>query len=140
MEFPLRGTPLKTWDGYFFSSVGFVVLEAPSLIDDLKFLMPSPRPLPSSPSFLGPKMSRAMNTMTASSGRPIFPPNIRPPVKQPGCSACRQNRLRASALDSRLLPGARQRTIASRNLANLQLDRKSTRLNSSHLGISYAVF
>src|SRR5664279_4486581 len=121
MEFRLQGTPPKPWGNYFFSSVGVVELEDPSLIDDLKFLMPSPRPLPSSPSFLGPKMSRAMNTMTASSGRPIFPPNIRPPVKQPGCSACRQNRLRASALDSRLLPRARQRTTASQNLANLQL-------------------
>src|SRR5450755_3124403 len=121
MELLLRGTPSKTWDGYFFSSGGVVELEAPSLIDDLKFLMPSPSPLPSSPSFLGPKMSRAMNTMTASSGRPIFPPNIRPPVKQPGCSACRQNRLRASALDSRLLPTPRQRTFDSRNPALPQL-------------------
>src|ERR1035438_8168585 len=30
--------------------------------------------------------------------------------------------------------------LVSYNLAKLNLDRKSTRLNSSHLGISYAVF
>src|SRR6516164_1796277 len=71
---------------YFFSSVEVVVEpvvpdapDAPSFIDDLKLRMPSPSPLPSSPNFLGPKMSRAINTMTASSGRPIFPPNIIPP-------------------------------------------------------------
>src|SRR6516162_3126273 len=79
---------------YFFSSVEveLVVPAAPSFIDDLKLRMPSPSPLPSSPNFLGPKMSRAINTMTASSGRPIFPPNIVPPVKQPGQSAVRHSR------------------------------------------------
>src|SRR5271170_3789281 len=56
----------KAYCGHFFSSVEvvLVVLEAPSFIDDLKLRMPSPSPLPSSPNFLGPKMSRAMNTIT----------------------------------------------------------------------------
>ena len=97
--------------------------------------MPSPSPLPSSPSFLGPKMSSAMNTMIASSGRPIFPPNISPPVEQPGQSAARQNRLRASCLDSRLLPEARQRRLRSKSdpPADLAPTRRtgSDRLNQS---------
>src|SRR5205814_10596189 len=40
-------------------------------------------------------------------------------------------------------PGSRiicQRTQRKRVLVNMRLDRKSTRLNSSHLGISYTVF
>src|SRR5215469_1114298 len=97
--------------GYFFSSVEveLVVPAAPSFIDDLKLRMPSPSPLPSSPNFLGPKMSRAMNTITASSGRPIFPPNIVPPVKQPGQSAFRHNRKAGLYPNFRLLAGTRQR-------------------------------
>ena len=62
---------------YFLSSVGglvglglFAAFWSP--IDDLKLRMPSPRPLPSSPSFFGPKISRAMNRMTSSLGQKAF--------------------------------------------------------------------
>ena len=48
-----QGCPRHTTGYDFFSP-----LSSPSLIDDLKFLMPSPRPLPRSASLLGPKMSK----------------------------------------------------------------------------------
>src|SRR5258705_9419973 len=41
--------------------------------------------------------------------------------------------------DGPSVPGPRDRTIRERDVLT-PLDRKSTRLNSSHLGISYAVF
>src|SRR5690349_23433954 len=43
-------------------------------------------------------------------------------------------------LDERLDPRPRRRDAHLRGVRRVQLDRKSTRLNSSHVEISYAVF
>src|SRR5271166_1203228 len=105
-------------ENYFLSS-GVVLFAEPSpLMDDLKLRMPSPSPLPSSPSFFGPKINRAITKMTASSGKPSFPPNIksfRCPVRL---------RLRKGIAgfcpDSRLSSGARQsdRPVTTRRRSN----------------------
>src|SRR5581483_2663908 len=54
----------------FFSSSFF---SSPSFIDDLKFRIPSPKPLPSAANLLGPNSSRAIATIKMISVRPIFP-------------------------------------------------------------------
>src|ERR1700690_1670700 len=46
---------------------------SPSFTADLKFLMPSPRPLPKSASLLGPKISRATARIRRISGKPNLP-------------------------------------------------------------------
>src|SRR5579885_2677106 len=48
---------------FFSSSAG--VAESLPFMESLKLRIPSPRPLPSSGSFLGPNTSRAMNKMTS---------------------------------------------------------------------------
>src|SRR5690242_20812198 len=49
----------------------------------------------------------------------------------------RNTRLRRNQADR---PLVRQRPLARREDGGVQVDRKSTRLNSSHMSISYAVF
>src|SRR2546421_189379 len=62
--------------GYFFSSV---LPCSPSFTALLKFLIPSPSPLPKSASLPGPKIRSAMPSSSNSSGIPSLPPNIKPP-------------------------------------------------------------
>src|SRR5271165_1690490 len=87
-------------ENYFLSS-GVVLFAEPSpLMDDLKLRMPSPSPLPSSPSFFGPKINRAITKMTASSGKPSFPPNIKSSAARFVCDSAKW--IAGFCLDSRL--------------------------------------
>ena len=61
-----------------------------SFIDDLKLRMPSPSPLPSSPSFFGPKIRKQMNRMTNRCIGWNSPFPYRPPKEQPGATVDRQ--------------------------------------------------
>src|SRR5205814_10079777 len=57
-----------------------------------------------------------------------------PGVKGPANQVC------GASPCSEVVPVSWQRTARERQSLRMDLDRKSTRLNSSHLGISYAVF
>src|SRR5580692_1164607 len=50
---------------------------SPSFTADLKFLMPSPNPLPRSASLLGPKISSAIARISRISGKPNLPPMVK---------------------------------------------------------------
>src|SRR5262245_23836360 len=67
---------------------------------------------------------------------------VRGPLRLPGCrgrllGGIARNRRRVG---QRGLPGLGSQEIAFAAVGRRREDRKSTRLNSSHLGISYAVF
>src|SRR5205814_8254984 len=88
-------------------------------------------------SLLNPPPTTELYTLSLHDALPIsrtcprgrWPP--RTSARTPGTAASRRAARRPSA------PGARRRTTRPRRAPG---DRKSTRLNSSHLGISYAVF
>src|SRR3712207_8533752 len=69
---------------------------------------------------------------------PIYPPKV---LSRPlGLTQPLPNSQRSLASLQRLLVGAAQVGLLGVPLKQLGLDRKSTRLNSSHANISYAVF
>src|SRR5215212_1228604 len=107
------------------------------------------------------RLARGKNALEASRGcerahgipEPAFPPReARPPRRRASRAASRMTGLRERGRASRLprprtprSPGARSRRRSHapwrlRKRSTAGRDRKSTRLNSSHLGISYAVF
>src|SRR5947199_2677783 len=63
-----------------------------------------------------------------------------PPIRIPAFGQHRQHCENEGAGDERERPGEARRDRAGRRSVSRGVDRKSTRLNSSHLGISYAVF
>src|SRR5256885_9467521 len=56
------------------------------------------------------------------------------------CTAIRSEQVRTRPQSSHVPPASHSRPASSLHDVKLSLDRKSTRLNSSHLVISYAVF
>src|SRR5947209_1971255 len=72
-----QSDPLRNRNYFFSVGVGAEgVLDSPSFNAPLKFLMPSPRPLPKSASLPGPKNRSAMPNNSNNSVTPSFPPNI----------------------------------------------------------------
>ena len=94
---------------------------SPSFTADLKFLIPSPSPLPKSASLLGPKIKRATARISRISGKPNFP----------GTSCLRGDtrgalgRRLSLASKSRLVRGGSQRTVVGRQETSLVLGRWS---------------
>src|SRR3712207_8519071 len=72
-------------------------------------------------------------TLSLHDALPIFPPGAAPPPSGAEPS-------RSTPLDVPLLPGHRFEEASERDDGAIPVDRKSTRLNSSHANISYAVF
>jgi hypothetical protein len=102
---------------YFLSAggAGCTGLPSPSFIAPLKLRIASPKPLPRSPSLLGPKKMRAITRMISSSGTPSFPPNMFYSIRN------RRTKERSVLLkrvvfpdDSRPSGGGSQRLIVSR--------------------------
>src|SRR5258705_6151065 len=84
---------------------------SPSFTADLKFLIPSPNPLPKSASLLGPKISNATARISRISGKPNFPGMSCLPGDTRGALGQRLS----LASKFRLVTGGSQKSVGFRN-------------------------